>query len=123
MSYSRDFESVRVQDDGTTLRVNATSRDEHGKATTEDPATSFLVALAKAPHGGPCRVSGMVEGGVDGAWAAFFLDAAQDYRDNPDLYVIGIANVAEGSPPEMWLEPHTIRTRAGEPFPGAGHPA
>jgi len=113
MSYHRDFEGVRIEDDGTTLRADATSiDDETGKPGTEDPASAFYVALVKAPAGGASHVSDRVAPGVDGSWSAVFPNAAADFADNPQVYVIGVAQFDEG-PPAVWQELHEITSRTG----------
>lgn len=114
MAYSRDFDGVRVQDDGTTLRVDATSIDnETGKAGTKDPATAFHVVVL-SPKGEVCRVSDRVDRGVDGSWSAFLPFAAQAFAGHREVDVIGIASQANG-PPEVWQERHSILTRSGIP--------
>lgn len=116
MSYSRNFESVIAQADGT-LRVDATSIDnDTGEAGSKDPATAFHVALVKAPCGGEGQVSDRVEPGVGGAWMAFLPDASM-FKDNPSVYAIGIASLPDGSL-DVWQESHEITTRAGQPFGG-----
>ena len=101
MSYSRDFESVRVQEDGTTLRVNATSLDEHGKPGTKDPATSFVVALRRRRPAVPATSptwSGRRRRRLDG----LLPRCAPDYRDNPP-------SSSSGSPTSV----RAVRRRCG----------
>jgi hypothetical protein len=115
MAYSRDFDGVRVQeDDGTTLRVDATSIDnETGQPGTKDPATAFHVVLL-TPKGDVCRVSDRVDRGVDGSWSAFLPSAAPAFEGHHEVDVIGIASNADG-PPDVWQERHRILTRSGSP--------
>lgn len=115
MSYSRNFESVIAQADGT-LRVDATSiDDETGEAGSKDPATAFHVALVKAPDGVQGHLAETVEHGVGGAWMAFLPGSAPAFADNPDVYVIGIASLPDGAL-DVWQERHTITSRTGKPF-------
>ena len=115
MGYSRDFEAVIDQGDGS-LRVDATSIDnDTGEAGSKDPAVAFHVALTKAPAGGNCRVSERVEGPVGASWSAVLPGAAPTFEDNPDVYVIGIATLGDGAL-EVWQERHTIGTRSGDPL-------
>ena len=117
MGYSRDFEAVIDQGDGS-LRVDATSIDDDtGEAGSKDPATAFHVALTKAPAGGACHVSERVEGPVGASWSAVLPGAAAAFEDNPDVYVIGVASLGEGAV-EVWQESHTISSRSGRPVDG-----
>lgn len=116
MSYHRDFEGVRLEDDKTTLRVDATSIDDAtGAAGSDDPATAFHVALVSALEGGPTVCSQRVTTGFDGQWSAFFPDAAAQFEFFPDVFVIGVA-ILEDGPPDIWQERHSIVRRDGTPL-------
>jgi hypothetical protein len=111
MSYSRDFESVRM--DGPLIRVDATSIDDAtGEPGTEDPATAFYVAIVKQPGGTATDVSLPVKPGVDSTWTAEFPAAAEHYHRGEQVYVIGVA-LNEGAAPDVWQETHTVGTRTG----------
>lgn len=119
MPYSRNFLSVRIRDDRTTIIVDAISiDDETGEPGSDDPASEIHVALVKLSDPTQRAVSLPVTIPVAAVWEAEFPGAADDWPADERVHVIGIAR-EDGGPPIVWIDTKVITEGGGdEPSPG-----
>jgi hypothetical protein len=107
--YSRNFIDVRITDDGTTVRVNATS-EKNGVPVTGDPATEIQVLLIGLPGCSPTLVSRPETIPVGASWEAAFPNAVAQLAHCPSICVVGIAHF-EYDDPVVWGTTTTLRSR------------
>jgi hypothetical protein len=117
VGYSKDFLSVRIGDDGTTVFVDANSIDlDTGKPGADDPADEVYVALIKVGTEGACAVSEPVDVPLGAIWTAEFPDAAGDFPAPGEVHVIGSARAGD-DPPFIWHETLPISAKGIAPPP------
>lgn len=107
MGFSRDFDGVRITDNGQSLRVEATSL-LGGVPSTGDPATAIRVSLVALPGFDVTLTSEPVDVPVGDQWHADFPNATSYLGDTRTVYVIGCADDPELDEPYTWGESHHV---------------
>lgn len=103
MGLSRDFDRVTIEDDGSTVRVEATTSDEGGKPIAPDPATRILITLIALPDGDVTLTAEPEMPVVESSWPVRFENAAAQLEGVDNVLCIGVALGGEGSP-YVWTE-------------------
>jgi hypothetical protein len=95
-SFSKEFDAVTIETDGTTVRIDGTSRVD-GHLVPEPPSAQIYVALVDLPEQ-PLLALAVLTGAK---WSASFPDAAQRLANVQHVRCIGLG-LSLTEPPVVW---------------------
>jgi len=99
-SLSKEFDGAALLGDGTTVRVDATSR-EGGAPTGEVASTAIYVMIVDLPGGHPPLVGQPEPGDLDSSWSVRFENAVPPLGNGQRLHLVGIA-LSPDKEPFIW---------------------
>jgi hypothetical protein len=110
MGLSRDFDRVTVEDDGKTVRVEATTSDGEGNLVAPDPATDMYITLVALPDRDVFATARPETMPIhDASWAVLFKDVDEKLLDVDNVMVFGVA-ITDGKA-EAWTERRPLKFR------------
>jgi hypothetical protein len=96
-SFSKEFDGVTIRPDGSTVRVDGTSKMD-GAAYAEPVSAEIYVAIVDLPDHQPLLARAVLSGP---AWSATFPHAAPPLKDMQIVRVLGVG-LCLTQPPFVW---------------------
>jgi hypothetical protein len=110
MSLSRDFDRVTIEDDGTTIRVEATTSNEAGKPISPDPAQHIYIMLIALPDGDMMLTAEPAVPITQSSWDVRIEDGATAFAGVSEVLCVGIAIDSNGEP-DVWKERRPLKAK------------